>query len=375
MSSSSFGTPALTFVLALTLASAWAPPAAGEQILGPATLGADLRLREVYIGNIGFNDQSPTANRVFQRYRLRGWAQYAFNEHVAANARLTWEGRHYGLPPESAWPVPGFERWYGGFVLLDGLTLDLKRIADSPLSVKAGRQDIRLGDGWLVMDGTPIDGSRTFYLDAARATYAFESSKTTLDLIYIDQYANTDRFPRPLNGDSEDQTEQFETGAILYLRNRSCSRTRTWTAISSTRATTPTTPRGASGSTTAPPSPPRRTTARSMPSGPASTRSSRQTGSSRPRRPGSGAPTAPIRAPPSRTSPPSASMRAWATASMTPWPTGCTWIWSISPATTRARRPTRPSTPCGGAGPSGASSTSTSGPWTAGLVRPLTCCA
>lgn len=224
MSSRFLGALAPTLMLALTLASAWTPPAAGEQTFGPATLGADLRLREVYIGNIGFNDQSPTTNRVFQRYRLRGWAQYAFNEHVAANARLTWEGRHYSLPPESAWPVPGFERWYSGGVLLDGLSLDLKRIADSPLSVKAGRQDIRLGDGWLVMDGTPIDGSRTFYLDAARATYAFESSKTTLDLIYIDQYANTDRFPRPLNGDVEDQTEQFEAGAILYARNKSLIR-------------------------------------------------------------------------------------------------------------------------------------------------------
>jgi hypothetical protein len=219
MRSRSFGATALALTLALT--SAWARPAAGEQTFGPVTLGADLRLREVYIGNIGFNEDSPTANRVFQRYRLRGWGQYAFNEHVAANARVIWEGRHYSLPPESAWPVPGFERWYSGGVLLDGLSLDLKRIGDSPLSVKAGRQDIRLGDGWLVMDGTPIDGSRTFYLDAARATYAFESAKTTLDLIYIDQHADTDGFPRPLNGDIEDQTEQFETGAILYARNKS----------------------------------------------------------------------------------------------------------------------------------------------------------
>lgn len=221
MSSRSLGALAPTLMLALTLASAWALPAAGEQTFSPATLGADLRLREIYIGNIGFNDQSPTANRVFQRYRIRGWGQYNFGEHVAANARLIWEGRHYSLPPESAWPVPGFERWYSGGVLLDGLALDLKRIGDSPLSAKVGRQDVRLGDGWLVMNGTPLDGSRTFYLDAARATYVLESARTTLDLIYIDQYADTDRFPRPLNGDIEDQTEQFETGALIYLRNRS----------------------------------------------------------------------------------------------------------------------------------------------------------
>ena len=206
---------------ALVLASLLALPAAAEQTFGAATLGADLRLREVYIGNIGFNDQAATANRSFQRYRIRGWGKYDFGEHFSAAARLTWEGRHYTLPPASAWPVPGFETWYDGGILFDGLTVDLKRIADSPLSVKAGRQDIRLGDGWLVMDGTPIDGSRTFYLDAARATYTAESIKTTLDLIYIDQYADTDRFPKALNGVVEDQTEQFETGAILYARNKS----------------------------------------------------------------------------------------------------------------------------------------------------------
>jgi len=211
--------PALA--LSLTLSAAWALPAVGEQTFGPAALGADLRLREVYVGNIGLDDQSPTANRAFQRFRLRGWAKYDFTEHVAASARLIWEGRHYNLPPASDWPFPGFETWYSGGILFDGLALDLKRIADSPLTIKAGRQDIRLGDGWLVLDGTPIDGSRTIYLDSARAIYTFESQQTTLDLIYIDQYANTDRFPKPLNGVIEDQTEQFETGAILYARNKS----------------------------------------------------------------------------------------------------------------------------------------------------------
>lgn len=62
--------PALA--LSLTLSAAWALPAVGEQTFGPAALGADLRLREVYVGNIGLDDQSPTANRAFQRFRLRG---------------------------------------------------------------------------------------------------------------------------------------------------------------------------------------------------------------------------------------------------------------------------------------------------------------
>ena len=72
-----------------------------------------------------------------------------------------------------------------------------------------------------MLDGTPLDGSRTIYFDAARATYAADAIGTTFDLIYIDQYPSTDRFPKPLNGVIEDQTEQYETGAILYARNKS----------------------------------------------------------------------------------------------------------------------------------------------------------
>ncbi|WP_295444179.1 hypothetical protein [uncultured Thiodictyon sp.] len=209
-------------------------PAAADQTFGKFTLGADTRLREEYIGNIGLSQntltatgantglESPTANRVFQRYRLRGWAQWAPSEHFALNTRLMWEGRHYTLPPKSAWPlIPGFQTWYDGGVLFDGLSLDFKKIADTNLSLKAGRQDIILGNGWLVLDGTPIDGSRTIYMDAARATYVFDAIKTTFDLIYINNAPNTDRFPKPLNGAIEDQTEQFEQGAILYARNKS----------------------------------------------------------------------------------------------------------------------------------------------------------
>ena len=214
-------------------------PAAADQTYGQFSLGADTRLREEYIGNIGLTDQiltatgaatgteSPTANRVFQRYRFRGWGQYAPSEHFALAARLMWEGRHYTLPPESAFtPLsfpPGieFEPWYSGGILFDSLTLDFKKIADTGLSLKAGRQDIILGNGWLVLDGTPIDGSRTIYMDAARATYVATPINTTFDLIYINNDATTDRFPKPLNGAIEDQIEQSEVGGILYARNKS----------------------------------------------------------------------------------------------------------------------------------------------------------
>lgn len=195
--------------------------AAPEQTKSPFDWGADMRLRQIYIGNVGLNDASPIADRNFERLRLRLWGSYKPNEQFGFNTRLIWEGRHYIQPNKERYPLPGFEDWYSGGILFDQLNIDLKPVATLPLTFKIGRQDLIFGNGWLILDGTPIDGSRTIYFDAARATYQLEALDTTVDLIYIDQSADTGRFPQPLNGEVEDQTEQFETGAILYLRNKS----------------------------------------------------------------------------------------------------------------------------------------------------------
>lgn len=185
--------------------------------------GADLRLRQIFIGNVGFDHASPTADRTFQRFRVRAWGDYLPTEGIGASARLVWEGRHYSKPAPDTYPIPGYEPWYSGGLLFDRLTLNLavKSVAGSSLGIQIGRQDLMFGDGWLIFEGTPFDGSRTFYFDAARATWTSGSGATLVDLIYIDQNADTGRFPQPFDGGSEDQVEQDETGAILYARNKS----------------------------------------------------------------------------------------------------------------------------------------------------------
>ncbi len=189
-------------------------PATAEESKDWGSWGADLRLRQVFIGNVGLNDDGLTADRTFQRYRARLWGQVAPTEGFEANARLIWEGRHYNKPDV-------YDDWYSGAVLFDSLNVNFKGIAGSPLSLKLGRQDVILGNGWLVLDGTPIDGSRTIYFDAARAGYVAEPIGTTFDLIYVNNSADTDRFPQQLNDDPEDQIEQDEEGVILYARNKS----------------------------------------------------------------------------------------------------------------------------------------------------------
>ena len=116
---------------------------------------------------------------------------------VEASARLILEDRRYGQPGRKDWPVPGFEDWCSGGILFHDLSVTLKHVGSAPLTLKLGRQDILRGNGWLV-----LDGSRTIYFDAARATWTGLPAGTSLELIYIHQSADAGRFPAPLNGGS-----------------------------------------------------------------------------------------------------------------------------------------------------------------------------
>ena len=61
-----------------------------------------------------------------------------------------------------------------------------------PLDFKIGRQDLFLGNGWLVGDGTPLDGSRTFYFDAIRATLPLLPSPSMNPIAELDPLIEND---------------------------------------------------------------------------------------------------------------------------------------------------------------------------------------
>ena len=116
----------------------------------------------------------------------------------------------------------GMEWRYG---IVDNLNLKWNKVLDQPLTITAGRQDILIGDfydWWLVADGTPGDGSWTFYLDSVRLAWEPEPLKTRFDVIYIQQNSRPDE-GIPTIGDSSDytQTEQQERGVIVYGSNKS----------------------------------------------------------------------------------------------------------------------------------------------------------
>ncbi len=178
--------------------------------------GADERIRQEYLNNhYTLNEKSPGHEFDFGRYRTRLWGSYSPAEFFELNARLNWEWRQWENTP------PGKKPTDWSFVRADVLNFKLKTPKNST-ALTVGRQDIALGDGWLVMDGTPLDGSTTLYFDAARLNTTLPDIKTTFDLIYIDQYARIDKWLPTMNDNDEYiQIEQDERAAMLYASNKS----------------------------------------------------------------------------------------------------------------------------------------------------------
>ena len=178
------------------------------------TWGADERMRNEYFDNaITLNEHAKGHEFEFWRYRSRIWASYSPSDYLELNARLAWEGRHY-------WQPSSKPEWDDGYGFVDTLNFKLKN-KEAGLTLTVGRQDIILGDGWLVLEGTPLDGSTSIYFDAARLTWNAKAINTTFDLIAIDNYASQDVWMPTISDVDRPQIEQDERGAILYISNKS----------------------------------------------------------------------------------------------------------------------------------------------------------
>ncbi|MBI5387990.1 MAG: alginate export family protein [Verrucomicrobia bacterium] len=206
--------------------------------------GADVRVRNEYGDNLVSltpnpalgGVQAPLHEQDFIRFRERVWVTLAPVKNFEFNTRVTAEPRQWMKPaftsayaqtPESGtWRGKTGWDWTEG--IIDILNFKWKQVLGAPLTLTVGRQDILMGDfydWWLVSDGTPLDGSRTFFLDAARVTLDLKEQKTTIDAMGIIQHARNDSWLPPLNGLEKFVTEQNESGAILYVSNKSIKKT------------------------------------------------------------------------------------------------------------------------------------------------------
>jgi len=175
--------------------------------------GVDFRWRNEFYSNKKLERFAPGHEEYFQRYRTRLWFDLEPAERLTLRARWIWEPRHY-FKPDGRKPLERNE------AIFDEFNIKWRAPGETPVTVTVGRQSLRLGE-WLIFEGTPLDGSRTRYFDAARLKIDWASRHTTLDLVYIDQGAQSGRWLPVVNSQHFLMAEDNSRAAVVYLVNKS----------------------------------------------------------------------------------------------------------------------------------------------------------
>jgi len=186
--------------------------------------GGDFRFRyEDYVNAQTLNNAAAFNDRNYLRARLRLWETTNPFPGVTLFGRISAEPRYWFNAASAA--AEGKEWKYA---ILDNMYAKwTTETAGMPVTVIAGRQDIQLGEQWLVTDGTPGDGSWTNHFDGLRVTIDAKDLQTKFEVIAFNQQAYPgDRVPI-LGSDAKAAAlhEQDETGLILYASNKSVKNT------------------------------------------------------------------------------------------------------------------------------------------------------
>lgn len=178
-------------------------------------LDADLRLRAEYDNNRRLAKDAIGHERIdFPRFRVRAGIKAKLSDDIDFNFRMVMEPRYYIRPTSQDPPFIRNE------ALPDKFNLTWRNFLDLPLTIVAGRQELKLGSGWLISDGTPLDGGRSAFFDALRLTYILDQADTTADLVLMDNHADSAKWFKPIDDQDDDLSEQDEQGAILYLAKK-----------------------------------------------------------------------------------------------------------------------------------------------------------
>lgn len=188
------------------------------------TYGGDIRIRQAHFDEIPIVADPPGVTRGgenhFFRFRTRLWSQLDVDPSVHIYGRICNEFRDYIDPDNTA--MDAMDE-----IVLDNLYLDLVGLFGDKIDLRVGRQDLIYGTGKLVLEGTPKDGSRTIYMDAARLRWR-AAEKTSIDLFGIYNQAENQLVvhsqDRDLTGYDAGFNDGTESGGGLYVTNKDIER-------------------------------------------------------------------------------------------------------------------------------------------------------
>jgi hypothetical protein len=215
------------FVLALL--ALLSVPAVAQQAPAPSAqktltserriqFGFDQRVRNEDWNNLFDFSDKINDKRVQMRYRSMFWATVPFSSNVDLVAGLNSEStvkRCPGALPAAC--VNHFDE-----IVFDRLYFDVRKVFIKGLALRLGRQNIQEGEGFLILEGTPGDGSKDIYLNAVNLNYSWKKSK--LELIGIFD-PKTDRFLPQIHSRHKPLNDWDDEAVGLYYTNKNHART------------------------------------------------------------------------------------------------------------------------------------------------------
>lgn len=147
--------------------------------------GFEQRVRNENWNNVlDFNDSAGDHRRQI-RYRTRLWFGASITPDIDLRIGLAQETNQVLQP-----------RTPGGFdeVFFETAYVDIRKLFIKGLSLRFGRQNLTRGEGFLLLEGNPYDGSRSVYNNAA--VLAYERGKSRIELLGIHDPVSDRYLPR-----------------------------------------------------------------------------------------------------------------------------------------------------------------------------------
>jgi len=190
--------------------------------------GFDVRFRYENWDNLfslGANtEKNSLKDRGFFRFRVMAWDKVKLSDRLNLMVRLNTEpkyqmGPYYHILKETP---PDRRKFDQDEVVIDNLYLDVKRPFGLPLDLRVGRQDFlgkdMFGEGFLILDGTPGDGSKSFYFNAIKATVTIKPEHT-VDVVFVSNPMRDVYLPS-LHPSYDDKVPSQDAKGSLYIQHK-----------------------------------------------------------------------------------------------------------------------------------------------------------
>jgi len=191
-------------------------------VLSPCVRAEDKpapRLKLIFVERFRFEawdnavnlDDTAQDNFTYTRNRTTLGLRWQAAKNLEILGKVTNEFRVYLAPKDRAF------NWHELF--FDNLYVKWTIPGRLPFTITAGRQDINLGEGFVIADGTPLDGSRSYYFNALRVDADFDKNHKLIFFFHAQETTDTylpliHERPQPLAEQPENALAFYYSGAF-----------------------------------------------------------------------------------------------------------------------------------------------------------------